>query len=79
MCIFIYFQAVTLELDNDIAFFFSIVWEVRFHPTNPDHLFTCSEDGSLLHWETSSGSDAPLFLQGERNLSVMFSWASKLQ
>ncbi|KAI5614776.1 nucleoporin Nup43 [Silurus asotus] len=46
------------------------MWEVRFHPTNPDHLFTCSEDGSLLHWETSSGSDTPLFLQG-RNSSMM--------
>ncbi|XP_027008260.1 nucleoporin Nup43 isoform X2 [Tachysurus fulvidraco] len=46
------------------------MWEVHFHPTNPDHLFTCSEDGSLLHWETSSGSDAPLFLQG-RNSSMM--------
>ncbi|XP_062857920.1 nucleoporin Nup43 isoform X2 [Trichomycterus rosablanca] len=43
------------------------MWEVHFHPTNPDHLFTCSEDGSLLHWETSSGSDASVFLQGRNN------------
>lgn len=44
---------------------FLTVWEVHFHPTNPDHLFTCSEDGSLLHWETSSHSDMPSFLQGK--------------
>ncbi|XP_019383092.1 PREDICTED: nucleoporin Nup43 [Gavialis gangeticus] len=29
------------------------MWEVHFHPSNPDHLFTCSEDGSLWHWDTS--------------------------
>ncbi|XP_033846356.1 nucleoporin Nup43 [Periophthalmus magnuspinnatus] len=46
------------------------MWEVHFHPTNPDHLFTCSEDGSLLHWETSS-QDTPSFLQGGRNNSMM--------
>lgn len=51
-------------------FFFCPVWEVHFHPTNPDHLFTCSEDGSLLHWETSSPSDMPSFLQGKLNYSV---------
>uniref|UniRef100_A0A3Q3WXP4 Uncharacterized protein n=1 Tax=Mola mola TaxID=94237 RepID=A0A3Q3WXP4_MOLML len=47
------------------------MWEVHFHPTNPDHLFTCSEDGSLLHWETSSHSDMPSFLQGNRNSSMI--------
>ncbi|KAL0967357.1 hypothetical protein UPYG_G00251220 [Umbra pygmaea] len=47
------------------------MWEVRFHPSNPDHLFTCSEDGSLLHWETSSNSDTPSFLQGGRNTSLI--------
>uniref|UniRef100_A0A2D4N4X9 Uncharacterized protein n=3 Tax=Micrurus TaxID=8634 RepID=A0A2D4N4X9_9SAUR len=30
------------------------LWEVHFHPSNPDHLFTCSEDGSLWHWDASS-------------------------
>ncbi|XP_030261323.1 nucleoporin Nup43 isoform X1 [Sparus aurata] len=47
------------------------MWEVHFHPSNPDHLFTCSEDGSLLHWETSSPSDMPSFLQGGRNNSMI--------
>ncbi|XP_053148200.1 nucleoporin Nup43 isoform X2 [Hemicordylus capensis] len=30
------------------------LWEVHFHPSNPDHLFTCSEDGSLWHWDAST-------------------------
>ncbi|XP_068406862.1 nucleoporin Nup43 isoform X2 [Eschrichtius robustus] len=30
------------------------MWEVHFHPSNPDHLFTCSEDGSLWHWDAST-------------------------
>lgn len=46
------------------------IWEVHFHPTNPDHLFTCSQDGSLLHWEAAP-SDVPAFLQGGRNGSAM--------
>ncbi|XP_060096742.1 nucleoporin Nup43 [Heteronotia binoei] len=29
------------------------LWEVHFHPSSPDHLFTCSEDGSLWHWDAS--------------------------
>uniref|UniRef100_H3DP76 Nucleoporin 43 n=1 Tax=Tetraodon nigroviridis TaxID=99883 RepID=H3DP76_TETNG len=47
------------------------MWEVHFHPTNPDHLFTCSEDGSLLHWETLSPSDMASYLQGGRNNSML--------
>ncbi|XP_052810135.1 nucleoporin Nup43-like [Mya arenaria] len=30
------------------------MWEVKFHPTNPEHLFTCSEDGSVWHWDSSA-------------------------
>jgi len=30
-----------------------VVWEVRFHPSHPSHLFTCSNDGSLWHWDSS--------------------------
>lgn len=45
------------------------MWEVHFHPSNPDHLFTCSEDGSLWHWDAST--DVPekssLFHQGGRS------------
>ncbi|XP_074662693.1 nucleoporin Nup43-like [Tubulanus polymorphus] len=29
----------------------STMWEVRFHPTSPDNLFTCSEDGTVWHWD----------------------------
>ncbi|XP_071956784.1 nucleoporin Nup43-like [Antedon mediterranea] len=32
------------------------VWDVCFHQSSPDHLFTCSNDGSLLHWDNSSTS-----------------------
>lgn len=27
---------------------------MRFHPLSPDNLFTCSEDGSLWHWDGAS-------------------------
>ncbi|XP_062428357.1 nucleoporin Nup43 [Rhea pennata] len=64
------------------------MWEVHFHPSNPDHLFTCSEDGSLWHWDTSTSvSEKPSFLhQGGRsttyfshstiNQSVVSAWLS---
>lgn len=49
------------------------MWEVHFHPSNPDHLFTCSEDGSLWHWDAST--DAPekssLFHQGGRSSTFL--------
>ncbi|KAK7494805.1 hypothetical protein BaRGS_00013932 [Batillaria attramentaria] len=32
----------------------SSMWEVRFHPHHAEHLFTCSEDGSLWHWDGSA-------------------------
>uniref|UniRef100_A0A8C8YAX0 Nucleoporin 43 n=2 Tax=Felidae TaxID=9681 RepID=A0A8C8YAX0_PANLE len=51
----------------------TIVWEVHFHPSNPDHLFTCSEDGSLWHWDAST--DVPekssLFNQGGRSSTFL--------
>ncbi|NXC18029.1 NUP43 protein, partial [Corythaeola cristata] len=64
------------------------MWEVHFHPSNPDHLFTCSEDGSLWHWDASTDvSEKPSFLhQGGRsttyfshntiNQSVVSAWLS---
>ncbi|XP_029449946.1 nucleoporin Nup43 [Rhinatrema bivittatum] len=49
------------------------MWEVHFHPSNPDHLFTCSEDGSLWHWNASNETpEKPSFLQlGGRNTTLM--------
>ncbi|XP_054110489.1 nucleoporin Nup43 isoform X1 [Callithrix jacchus] len=51
----------------------SPMWEVHFHPSNPDHLFTCSEDGSLWHWDAST--DVPekslLFHQGGRTSTFL--------
>uniref|UniRef100_A0A2K5KKA9 Uncharacterized protein n=1 Tax=Cercocebus atys TaxID=9531 RepID=A0A2K5KKA9_CERAT len=49
------------------------MWEVHFHPSNPDHLFTCSEDGSLWHWDAST--DVPeklsLFHQGGKSSTFL--------
>ncbi|CAG5120320.1 unnamed protein product, partial [Candidula unifasciata] len=36
------------------------MWEVKFHPHNPNHLFTCSDDGSLWHWDGSAFTSDPL-------------------
>lgn len=66
-------SALDLSFSKSCFIFFYTVWEVHFHPTNPDHLFTCSEDGSLLHWETSSQSDIPSFLQGDSHYFVSYS------
>jgi len=30
------------------------MWELQFHPLYADHLFTCSDDGSVWHWDGSS-------------------------
>ena len=35
----------------------SPIWDVSFHPSHPDHLFTCSDDGKVLHWDASTGGD----------------------
>jgi len=35
----------------------SPVWDVGFHPSHPDHLFTCSDEGKVLHWDASAGGD----------------------
>uniref|UniRef100_A0A2K5VDI0 Nucleoporin 43 n=1 Tax=Macaca fascicularis TaxID=9541 RepID=A0A2K5VDI0_MACFA len=51
----------------------TIVWEVHFHPSNPDHLFTCSEDGSLWHWDASTDipEKSSLFHQGGRSSTFL--------
>ncbi|XP_005089321.1 nucleoporin Nup43 [Aplysia californica] len=49
------------------------MWEVKFHPHNPHHLFTCSDDGSLWHWDGSAFSNEPMstFFQGKGKESEM--------
>lgn len=32
----------------------SDVWDVKFHSSYPNNLFTCSQDGSLWHWNAST-------------------------
>ncbi|XP_029652632.1 nucleoporin Nup43-like [Octopus sinensis] len=34
------------------------LWEVKFHSAYPNHLFTCSEDGSLWHWDNSTAASS---------------------
>ncbi|XP_063164929.1 nucleoporin Nup43 isoform X2 [Candoia aspera] len=64
------------------------LWEVHFHPSNPDHLFTCSEDGSLWHWDASSdvterksflhtsGRNTSFLPHSTVNQSVISAWLS---
>ena len=33
------------------------VWAVKYHPTLENHMFSASENGSLLHWYTDSNTD----------------------
>lgn len=35
------------------------VTELLFHPSNPDFMFTCSLDGSVLQWDSSALRNAP--------------------
>lgn len=44
----------SVAFNSIFCLFFLTVWEVRFHPLSPDNLFTCSEDGSLWHWDGAS-------------------------
>ncbi|XP_014677425.1 PREDICTED: nucleoporin Nup43-like isoform X2 [Priapulus caudatus] len=60
----------------------SDIWEVKFHPTHPDNLFTCSEDGSTWHWDASfvkaalqAGKNFRRFLKSSRWLTI-YSWNS---
>ena len=39
--------------------FCSAVWELRFHRHHPSHLFTCSQDSSLWHWDASLSPTPP--------------------
>lgn len=36
----------------------SCMFEVQFHPDYPNHLFSCSQDGSAWHWDCSGISQA---------------------
>nr|XP_032837315.1 nucleoporin Nup43 isoform X2 [Petromyzon marinus] len=40
------------------------MWEVQFHPTAPENLFTCSQDGSLWHWRVNDGFSGPVARPG---------------
>jgi len=41
------------------SFFFPLVWEVAFHPTQPNEVFSCSEDGSVGLSSFKKGQETP--------------------
>jgi hypothetical protein len=41
-------------------FLFFSVWEIKFHQSNPEHLFTCSDDGSVWHWDATQVNTASM-------------------
>ena len=43
--------------------------EVVFHPSQPDHVFTCSQAGDLCHWNSSG-------LSRDSSLSHVSAWLS---
>lgn len=50
------------------------VWDIRFHPIQPNNLFTCSQDGSSWHWRETEEDSWPAYDTGsytpQRGLSV---------
>ncbi|KAI0237410.1 Nucleoporin Nup43 [Lamellibrachia satsuma] len=46
------------------------MWEVKFHPSHPNSLFTCSEDGSVWHWDGSSINSTPLTTVSASNKDI---------
>lgn len=37
-------------------FIIGAVTEIQFHPNYPDHMFSCSNNGEIWHWNTISHS-----------------------
>jgi nuclear pore complex protein Nup43 len=44
-----------------LASILKTVWDVVFHPSYPNHLFTCSEDGAVWHWNAGAVDSTPVF------------------
>ena len=56
-----------LNIPHILAVFNAVllsVWEVKFHESYPDNLFSCSEDGSVWHWD-GSNINAPAMAVGQ--------------
>ena len=41
----------------------SYIWQVQFHHTHPDSILSCSEDGTLLIWNTANSFESTLQLK----------------
>jgi nuclear pore complex protein Nup43 len=56
----------------------SSMWEVHFHPSHPTHLFSCSNDGSLWHWDSSEARLQPIGMAGTGSVRAEGAGASLL-
>ena len=45
---------IWLKIISILLFLQASISEVKFHPTQPDHVFTCSQGGEVCHWNSSS-------------------------
>ena len=45
--------------------------EVHFHDVSPDHFFTCSQAGDMIHWFPAGERGGPELVQS-KNISVLF-------
>lgn len=48
--------------------------EVKFHPDLPDHIFTCSQGGELLHWNGASFKSAATAAVGVDTATTASPW-----
>ena len=53
------------------------VWGVKFHPTYPNNLFTCSHDGSLWHWDATSSAVSSTTTTTQQQLQQLPSSSSR--
>jgi len=50
--------------------------EVAFHPSEPDHLFTCSQGGDICHWNGSSIRRPTAGMEDNLNTTTTSPWLS---
>lgn len=51
----LFFFSFQLCFSSEISLFYFqfVVSELMFHPERPEHLFSCSTNGQLWHWDSS--------------------------
>ena len=59
-----------MQTTNLFFFLLAIaVWDVHFHLTYPNNLFSCSHDGSLWHWDASTSNASTSMLAPSSSLN----------